>query len=373
VIQRRDVSAVTIGARRFTASTLIWASLGCAVLWHIGLNVDAWYHLHYGFEIETFFTPAHGLIYGGWIAFGTATMLYLAESIVRGEEREAWLPPGFRLVLFGLALFGVGGTLDLIWHSFAGFEVSFEALVTPPHLILFTTFVLSVLGLLVAAVAYRGSPDHSSWRIGRRDVPTVWALAILFGVSLYALGWVDPLAVDYASGGIHASSLFGYARLTFRGETAQVAGVTGIVIHCVIQTVFVLCPLRLLRLPTGYIATLMLWVGLILAFDQGQWTFLPAIVTGALVGEAIWWWIRDGGLGGPSNPRGYWLLAFFVPVAEFLVYDAMVAFAVGGLAWPVHLWAGAPIMAGLYSTLIAVLIVPPRYLASISKLSWPDT
>ena len=37
---------------------------------HVGLNVDAWYHLHFGFEIETFFTWPHALIYGGWLALG---------------------------------------------------------------------------------------------------------------------------------------------------------------------------------------------------------------------------------------------------------------------------------------------------------------
>jgi hypothetical protein len=117
----------------------------------------------------------------------------------------------------------------------------------------------------------------------------------------------------------------------------------------------------------------MLWVGVIIAVVQNQWAFLPSVLVGALVGEGIWWWVSHGGLGGAGDPRGYWLLAFLVPVSEFLVYDAMVEFQVGGLAWPLHLWAGAPFMAGLYSTLIAVLIVPPRFLASGSPGAWPHS
>lgn len=373
-MHRRDVFAMAkTSKRRFTSAMLLWAALGCAVLWHIGLNVDAWYHLHYGFVIESFFTPAHGLVYGGWLAFGAVTVLYLIESVIRNEEREDWVPPGFRLVLVGLALFGFGGMIDLIWHTMAGFEVSFEALVTPPHLLLFTAFVLSVIGLLNAAIVFRGEGNLAAWQPRWRDVPTMWALAILFGVSLYPLGWIDPLAVDYASGGVHASSLFGYAGLTFRGEIAQVAGVTGIVLHSIVQTVFLLGPLKMLRLPTGYVAATILWVGVILAVVQGQWTFLPAVVAAALVGEAVWWRIRQAERGGTKGAGGYWLLAFLIPVTEFLIYDVMVALADGGLAWPLHLWAGAPIMAGLYSAFIAVLIVPPRFLSAGPTRSWPES
>jgi hypothetical protein len=352
---------------------LLWVALGCAVLWHLGLNVDAWYHLHYGFEIETFFTGAHALIYGGWLAFGAVTMLYVVESVVRSEGRENWVPPGFRLVLFGLALFGIGGSIDLVWHSLTGFEVSFDALVTPPHLLLFASFVLSVLGLLNAAIVFRGRGDVGSWWPRWRDVPTIWIFAILFGVSLYPLGWVDPFSVDYASGGMHARSVFGYAGLDFGGETARVAGVIGIVLHCLLQSVFIICPLRLLRLPGGYITAAMLWVGLILVAVQEQWTFLPAALVGALVGEVIWWWIRHGGFGGWSDPRGYWLLAFLIPVSEFLVYDALVAAVGGGLVWKIHLWAGAPFLAGVFSTLVAVLIVPPAFLTTMPKERWPES
>ena len=42
--------------RLLTETRLRWLTLACVVLWQVGAHIDVWYHLHFGFAIETFFT-----------------------------------------------------------------------------------------------------------------------------------------------------------------------------------------------------------------------------------------------------------------------------------------------------------------------------
>ncbi len=100
-----------VRARTLTEAALRRLTLGLMVLWQIGGHVDAWYHLHRSFAIESFFTWPHALLYGGWAATGLVPTIYLLESIGLGAPRRAWLPRGYPAILLGAALFGLGGAL----------------------------------------------------------------------------------------------------------------------------------------------------------------------------------------------------------------------------------------------------------------------
>ncbi len=116
----------------------------------VGLYLDGWAHRHLS-NLESFFTPWHGVLYSGFFA----TMACLAYMLVRFRRPgEAWwqmIPPGYGLSLVGAAIFFAGGFADLIWHTLFGIEKQIEALLSPTHL------VLAIGGTLIGAGPFRAA------------------------------------------------------------------------------------------------------------------------------------------------------------------------------------------------------------------------
>ena len=356
-------------ARSPEAVLLALATVGM-IAWQAGVYVDVWYHIHRGFEIETFFTWAHALLYGGWALAGLVVASYPAWGAGR-------LPRGYRTFALGVALFGLGGLFDLLWHTAFGFEVGQEAVLSPAHLWLAVSFTLAALGLSEAAVHWRatmGRPTKTS-----AAAPTVseatpklalltWAdlpLVLSLGMLLRVMGWygiyANPLTVDFASGGSTARTVYAFAGLAWDNGAAEIAGTAGIFLHSALLALFVVVPLRHLRLPGGSIAAIMLYDALLLVPATDQWLALPAVAGAALAGEIAWAWVRSGGLGGPDRESGYWLLGGLVPLVQAALMFAMLGRFGGGLAWSVHLWSGVPVAAGILGLGVAVLAVPPRF------------
>ncbi|HET8569137.1 MAG TPA: hypothetical protein VFM93_09145, partial [Candidatus Limnocylindria bacterium] len=235
-------SRVRTGA--LSDSWLLATTLGGFVVYQIGAQVDTWYHAHYGFEIESFFTWAHALLYGGWVLSAAPAALRFA--------RARTLPPGYPLVLAGAVAFGAGGAFDMAWHGAFGFEVGHEALVSPSHLVLIYASGLSCVGLVWAAAAWRARAGAGLFG----DLALSFALGILSRNLLFALLYSEPLRTDYASGGAVAGRLFGFSGIAAWGDmAAQVAGTTGMALYAVILALVVVVPLRGLRLGGGSIAT----------------------------------------------------------------------------------------------------------------------
>src|SRR5712691_4674387 len=78
-----------------------WTLLAFAVIWQIGAHVNAWYHVHHGFEIDSFFTAPHYLLYGGWIAFLLTAVLSVKPYVSDIGFRGLTGVPGASLVLAG--------------------------------------------------------------------------------------------------------------------------------------------------------------------------------------------------------------------------------------------------------------------------------
>lgn len=344
-----------------TETRLLWLALGFAMMSDVGAHVDAWYHVHYGFEIESFFTWAHALFYSAKAGFGLVVVLYLVEGVVSREPRGARLPRGYPLVLLGSGLFLLGGAFDFGWHALFGFEVNLETLLSPSHLWLVIADMIALLGLLQVAVEYRRRHAAGSSRPRLVDLPVLFSLGLLFRGAQWNLFYSDPLAVDYASGGVIMRGLAAGVGMGWDNLAAEVSGTTGVMLHSVLLALFLVVPLRRLRLPFGAATVVMLWNGWLTVAVTEMWRYLPAVVTGAVVGEAVWAWLWRGGLGGLDGDRGYWILAFAVPLAQFAAYFGLMA-VVDGLIWSVHLTAGTPLMAGFYGLIASLFAIPPGFL-----------
>lgn len=348
--------------RLFTTAALLPLTTAALVFWQIGVYVDVWYHLHYSFEIETFFTWPHALLYAGWAATGLIPALALGEGIGRGLPRRDWLPAGYPLVLVGSAIFGLGGAFDLIWHSLVGFEARQEAILAPSHLWLAIGFMVSAFGLLQAAVLQRSRARSAGSRLRAIDLPVILTLAAFLRYALWFGNYAVPLGIDYAAGGAIGAGLPGYAGIAWTNEAAQIAGVMGIFLYSMTLTLFLVAPLRWLRLPTGAITIIMLYDAALLALATDLGRYLPAALGAALVAEALWAWVRRGGLGGPDGEAGYWLIGATTPLVLFALYFALAAATGGGIIWTAHLWVGVPVAAGIIGLVASALAVPPRFI-----------
>lgn len=346
-----------------SATTLLSLVTGAVVLWQTGVYVDAWYHLHYNFAIESFFTWPHAMLYAGWGLTSLVVALALGDGLARGLPRGEWLPRGFALVLAGGALFGLGGAFDFIWHSLVGFEVAQEAILAPSHLWLAIAFIISAFGLAQAAVSQRRAAGRPSYRLRAIDLPIMVTIGALLRVCQWFATYGDPLSADFASGGAVVGRLPGFTGVAFAGQAGQIAGTVSILLHSLVLALLLVGPLRWLRLPGGAISIIMLYSGVLMLGATDQWLYLPAIIGAALVGEAIWAGLWRGRLGGLSGTTGYWLLGAAVPAVQFSLYLITMATMGGGIIWTAHLWAAMPIVAGLFGLTGSLLAVPPRLLS----------
>ena len=69
-------------------------------------------------DLESFFTPWHAVLYSGY-AFSVLSTMYIKNSIK--DYR-------IDMVFLGAVIFGIGGGLDLLWHTFLGIEQGVEPL-----------------------------------------------------------------------------------------------------------------------------------------------------------------------------------------------------------------------------------------------------
>jgi hypothetical protein len=341
-------AAVGAGVRVVSPALLLRLTVLTVALWEIGGHIDAWYHTHYGFEIESFFTWPHALLYGAWALLAGLSLLGLAA------DRRA----GYGLVAVGTLLFGLGGPFDFAWHGLFGFEVRIEALLAPSHLWLNVAFTLATVGVLRLA---RANP---------------YLLALALGAVMRAVLWStwysDPLAVDYAAGGALSQHLSGYGSSAWGNSVAVVAGATGLILHSALLSLFLVLGLRHLRLPAGAIAITLLWNGLLTTFATDKFLYLPAVALAALVAELLWARVRAGALGGPDGRVGYWVIGAAVPFVQFAAYFLLMALAGGGIIWTTHLWVGAPFMAAFYGLAAAMLMLPPAWLTAPPSLRTPS-
>src|SRR5262245_6998021 len=98
--------------------------------WLVGGGaLDVWAHFHVP-QLETFFTPWHGVLYSGALALMVLVVFTVTRNRLAGAAWSRAMPAGYGLSLVGLGVFFAAGAGDALWHTLLGIEVDLEALVS---------------------------------------------------------------------------------------------------------------------------------------------------------------------------------------------------------------------------------------------------
>ncbi|MEU8243050.1 hypothetical protein AB0C07_32745 [Actinoplanes missouriensis] len=262
--------AVTFSARER------WVLVVASAWLVIGLQLDAYAHATTP-ELETFWTPWHGVLYSGIAASGF-TLLWIMRSRLPGIPTYASvlaLPNALRLPLAGMAALLVGGGMDTLWHNVFGIERDMEIFVSPSHEFIILGMVLVAMGpaLMQATLPGRTLGAGGGWLVG---------ISVLFAV----------LPVHIYS--LHASAI-GFRHLGSGADPVPIFSPDAQLVHGYLSsTVLLLLPLIVLGrrwplplgLPTALIAVPALLMHLMFDSEDAWWPALT-VAAAALVLEVV--------------------------------------------------------------------------------------
>jgi hypothetical protein len=312
-----------------------WAVVAMGAAVAAGAHLDSWAHGHIAATLETFFTPWHALLYA---SLGVTTAFLIVTAAWTGARPWDWgraLPDGYGLALLGCLLFGAFGVLDAAWHLTFGIERSFQALISPTHLGLMFSGGLIVSGPLVAA-----------WRRpGRRlGLPALASATLTLSLLTFFGQFDHPFTSQWAAS---PQPFF------IRPQDAEELGILGVILSTAMLMGVLLTLVRRFDLPVGTLTFLIGVNGVFVTMIHGADLIILVGVVGGVVADLLLALLRPS----PERLARFRLFAFLTPLAFFALYYLALLRA-DGLWWPVHLWAGAPVVAGLTGWLISLLVVP---------------
>lgn len=321
-----------------------WIITGLS-LWLIGgIHLDAW--AHHQFELETFFTPWHGVLYSGFLALAIVLSATFIRNLKQGHVWQEAMPAGYEFALLGVLIFLAGGLGDMLWHITFGIEVNIEALLSPTHLLLAVGGGLMITGPLRAAW-WQTSP-RVSWA-------ALTSLALLLALLTFFTAYASPLSEGQFARGLAPTGAPASQYLS------EAVGVAGILIQTVLMVGVLLLAIRRWTLPFGSLTLLLTLSTLLTVSVHADWSLLPLATLTGLAGDAL---IHQWK---PSAARraAFRRLAFVLPVIFFSLYFATLALS-GGLWWKIHVWAGAIVLSGIVGWLLSYAFVPPDQPADLN-------
>ncbi len=320
----------------------------CGAWMVLGLFSDGWAHRNS--KPETFFSPWHGLLYSGF----AASALWMLRIVRRGQREglrgRGALPVGYDVRIAGVALFGIGGLLDFLWHTVLGIEVSIEALLSPPHLVLLAGGLLMAAGPIVSTLAReRSTNDTGSWPVEGAIVGALTFMVSVIGFFLMYLNPYDRWDNDAARG------RFGSVRFDHDGP-ATAKTLAGIMLFSLITTLALSWLVRAVRVPRGGLLVLIgmppLLLSALTSFDAVLWVVGPVAAGIAAELTSAWLYRR--------LRRSLRYLATWVGGLVLLTWLGMFAgmAATPGIGWSAALWSGSACLAALLSALTVLASAP---------------
>ncbi len=320
------------------ASDRLWESvfLFFSFCFLAGLFLDGWAHNHIP-ELETFFTPWHGVFYLGYFAT-TFTLIFWTFARRRKGDWVSAIPPGHGLSLFGSAIFFLGGIGDLGWHTAFGIEKDIEALLSPTHLILATGMLLIVSGNARHFWATR-KPGQSK---GCALFPVILSMAMSLALILFMIQFAH--FTDFEATGPVPDQTFYPQGLSILGMILFGAAVSGILS----------LGMRRERLPVGAVTFVVAAPIAALALMRTGVEFIPSALAAGLLGD----WLLLITEESRHRKRLMRVFCFAVPALYYL-FAFMTLHLTTGVWWTIHMWTGAIVLSGMAGLLTGVIAWPP--------------
>lgn len=321
-------------------------SIITSALFICGLFLDGWAHNSIP-NLETFFTPWHGVLYSGF--FSVAILLGVTQyrNVGKGYAWSKALPKGYALSLIGITLFFIGGIGDMFWHTIFGIEQNLEALFSPTHLLLATGAFLFISG-----------PLRSAWQRtglqGWRDLfPAILSVTMLFTLFTFF--------TQYANLSANAGILNMFPPGGSSAYFVEATSVGYVLVLGALMMGSLLFIVRRWQLPFGAVTVMFTLNALLMflmriKFNDRYALIVVAAALAGLVADSLIAWLK------PSAERATALrvFAFVVPAVYFLLaFGAIVLSGPRGLWWQIHTWLGLPFITGAIGIGLSFLAVPP--------------
>jgi hypothetical protein len=307
-----------------------------------GVLADAWAHTNILKTLESFFTPWHGLLYGGFAA--TAAWTWWLAFRHRREDARWWRnswPAGYGLGAVATLLFLAGGVADMTWHEIFGIETGLKAGLSPSHL------TLAAAGSLLLTSQLR-----SWWASGEGGWRSVT------GVLSAALGTMMGVVVIVALTGIYTTAPL-HAVVRVPGSQVALSPEAQGALSYLFGTVLLLIPYLLIhrRRPAPGAATAI--TGVIGLFLMVQHEFempisaaiIGMIVAAAIVDAVLW---RLDTVRGEQAPMRLPIAGAVFGGGIWIGHLTGLQFA-AGVHWPPELWAGTVVLSAILGALLGLL------------------
>ncbi|GIH02195.1 hypothetical protein Rhe02_02620 [Rhizocola hellebori] len=320
---------------------LIGALFGLALVG--GVLSDAWAHVNVLSTLESFFTPWHALLYGGFA--GTAAWTWwLAFRHRRRDQRwwaNAW-PAGYAIGAIGSLIFLVGGAADMFWHQIFGIETSLRITMSPSHM------------MLAAGGALLLTSQMRSWWVSGEG-----GLRAVTGVLSAALGTMMGTILIIGMTGANTIAPTREYVVAAAGSASTSSGAAQGIQAYLLGTVVILVPVMLMlrRRATPVLATGV--AGVIGVFLMVEHQF-PMPLSGALIGMIAGAALADAVVYRLDRQRGV-DAPMRLPIAGAIIAGALWAgHLIGlqlaaGIRWPVELWVGVVVLTAVLGAVLGTL------------------
>lgn len=321
-----------------------WLFVIFSGIWIAGLYIDGWAHNHIN-HIETFFTPWHAILYGGFLL---TIGLLVAELLRNHSSGYPWisaLPRNYRFALAGAAIFLLSGVGDLIWHTIFGIEAGLDALLSPTHL----------AGAIAGAMTVSG-PLRAIWYSETKTdkipkIPVAVSFLIFFSILMFMVIFFNPYYLPLWMSHVPGIEVRAGLEQTFHREL----GIADAILYSSVFLGILLSTIRHFKFPFGSFTLILGVNALATAFADGgnYWAITAGFVAGFTV-DIIYYKLFDR-LNEPGPLRVFGLL---VPVAITSSYAAATLLTMGTW-WSIHFVLGYVVIAGIAGWLITYLLLPP--------------
>ena len=333
------------------SATYDWM-MAIASLWLSGgIMVDAWYHFHS--TVETFFEPAHALLYAGLFASAIFTAGMIVAGARQGYRWRYALPAGYGVTSAGLFVCLAGGLTDMLKHSLWGFEEGFNALLSPTHLLIGAGMFLIIAGPIRAALL-RPSPPKTLVA----QLPLLLSAASMMELAHWGTQFVFLSEAERMDAPIAPASM-PHAALTLLTlqYDKQGIGLLAVIVQSVLVAGFFLYLARRLRLAPGAPTVLLIVGNAFIAAAHSNYVgqFIAVIVASAIAGLSAEPFRLD-----PADqltPR-WSIAAFTVPASYWAVLLAILALTMSGIWWTPDVISGSVLFAGLVGLFLNLLTGP---------------